>query len=34
MTGDDEERQYCLLIRYCEKINELEKRNGDSDGPK
>ena len=27
MTEDDEERQYCKLLRYCTKINELEKRN-------
>ena len=27
MTEDDEERQYCLLIRYCTKLDELEKRN-------
>lgn len=24
---EDEERQYCQLLRYCEKIDELEKRN-------
>ena len=23
---EDEEREYCKLLRYCEKMNELEKR--------
>jgi hypothetical protein len=26
---EDEERQYCQLIRYCMKLDELEKRNED-----
>lgn len=26
MELDEEERQYCELLRYCGKINELENR--------
>lgn len=32
MTEDDEERKYCQLIRYCTKLDELEKRNESKKG--